>query len=33
VSNIIERRNRGGWKISEAVQRLGETALDILDDA
>jgi futalosine hydrolase len=33
VSNIVERRNRSGWKISEAVQRLGETALDILDDA
>jgi futalosine hydrolase len=31
VSNVVERRNRDGWKMGEAVGRLGETAIRILD--
>jgi futalosine hydrolase len=33
VSNIVERRNRGSWKIAEAIRALGETALGLLDHA
>ena len=33
VSNVVEKRNRGAWKIAEAIRRLGETALGILDHA
>jgi futalosine hydrolase len=33
VSNIVEKRNRGAWKIEEAIRGLSETALDILDHA
>jgi futalosine hydrolase len=33
VSNFVERRNRGAWKIAEAIRALGETALGILDHA
>ncbi len=33
VSNNVEQRNRAAWKIAEAVRRLGETALGILDHA
>jgi futalosine hydrolase len=31
VSNIVEKRNRGAWKMAEAVSNLGTTALGILD--
>jgi futalosine hydrolase len=31
VSNIVERRNRGAWKLPEAIERLHRAALDILD--
>ena len=31
VSNIVERRNRAAWKLSEAVSALGATGLSILD--
>jgi futalosine hydrolase len=30
VSNIVERRDRGAWKMTEAIDRLGQTALGIL---
>jgi futalosine hydrolase len=33
VSNIVEKRNRGAWKIADAIRALGETALGILDHA
>jgi len=33
VSNMVEKRNRGAWKIAEAIRGLGETALNILDHA
>lgn len=33
VSNVVEKRNREAWRISEAVQNLGRTAHDILDRA
>jgi futalosine hydrolase len=33
VSNIVERRNRGAWKMDEAVSRLGETVLAVLNEA
>ena len=33
VSNVVERRNRDAWKIGDAIARLGEVALDILDRA
>jgi futalosine hydrolase len=33
VSNIVERRNRAGWKLSEAVEALGATVLEIIDHA
>jgi len=33
VSNIVERRNRAGWKMAEAIDNLGRTALDILEYA
>lgn len=31
VSNVVERRNRAAWKLSEAVSALGATGLRILD--
>lgn len=31
VSNIVERRNRARWKVSEAIHALGDTAFAILD--
>jgi futalosine hydrolase len=31
VSNVVERRNRGAWKMSEAIGSLGATALAILE--
>jgi hypothetical protein len=33
VSNFVERRNREAWKMADAIRRLGETALRILDQA
>lgn len=33
VSNVVERRNRGAWKVAEAIAALGETALALLDHA
>ena len=31
VSNVVERRDRARWKISEAIDALGATVFDILD--
>jgi futalosine hydrolase len=31
VSNVVERRNRAAWKLSEAVTALGAAGLSILD--
>ena len=33
VSNMVERRNREAWKMPLAVQRVCNTALDLLDEA
>jgi futalosine hydrolase len=33
VSNVVEKRNRGAWKLAGAIGSLGETALGILDHA
>jgi futalosine hydrolase len=33
VSNAVERRNRGAWKIADAIANLGDAALGILDHA
>ena len=33
VSNVVESRNRGAWKMREAISRLGNIALSILDHA
>ncbi len=33
VSNIIEKRNRGGWKMAEATANLNDAALRIIDHA
>jgi futalosine hydrolase len=33
VSNIVEKRNRAGWKSAEAIAHLSETALSILEHA
>jgi futalosine hydrolase len=30
VSNVVEQRNRGAWKLSEAIEALGHTARAIL---
>jgi futalosine hydrolase len=32
VSNVVERRNRSAWKLSEAVASLGATALRMLNE-
>ena len=32
VSNLVEKRNRKAWKLTEAIGRLGETARRILDE-
>jgi futalosine hydrolase len=32
VSNMVERRNRGGWQMSEAIARLAEVTLRLLED-
>jgi futalosine hydrolase len=31
VSNVVEKRNRDGWRMVEAVASLGAAALDVLD--
>jgi futalosine hydrolase len=31
VSNIVERRNRGAWRLQDAIARLADVAADILD--
>jgi futalosine hydrolase len=31
VSNIVERRNRGAWKLREAVAALGTSLFAIID--
>jgi futalosine hydrolase len=33
VSNAVERRNRGAWKIDAAIEALGEQALRLLESA
>jgi futalosine hydrolase len=33
VSNTVERRNRAAWKLAEAIDTLGATALRIIDRA
>jgi futalosine hydrolase len=33
VSNLVERRNRGAWKLDEAIHNLGVSALRIIDQA
>lgn len=31
VSNVVERRNRDAWRVSEAIHALGRAAIEILD--
>jgi len=31
VSNVVERRNRGAWRIAEAIRNLGTAAVGILE--
>lgn len=33
VSNVVERRNRGAWKIAEAIDNLNATAAEIIERA
>jgi futalosine hydrolase len=33
VSNVVERRNRGAWKIAEAIDNLNATASEIIERA
>ncbi len=33
VSNLVEPRNRGAWKIAEAIRNLGVSAMRIIDQA
>jgi len=33
VSNVVERRNRGAWKITEAIDNVNAVALQIIDHA
>jgi len=33
VSNVVEKRNRGAWRITEAMDALRRAAIDILDHA
>ncbi len=33
VSNVVEKRNRGAWKMAEAIGSLGTIALNIIEDA
>lgn len=32
VSNFVEKRNRESWRLAEAINNLGEVALNILED-
>ena len=32
VSNLVERRNRGAWRVAEAIERLAETTRRILGE-
>ena len=32
VSNVVEKRNRGDWKMRDAIHSLGHSTLGILDD-
>ena len=31
ISNVVERRNRGAWKLTEAIASLGSDALRMLE--
>jgi hypothetical protein len=31
VSNMVERRNRGGWKLMEAIANLNDAAVAIVE--
>jgi len=31
VSNVVEKRNRSAWKITEAIEKLGDAARDIIE--
>jgi futalosine hydrolase len=33
VSNVVERRNRDGWKLSDAIDNLGATILRMLNES
>ena len=33
VSNVVEKRNRSAWKMAEAIGSLGNTALNIIEEA
>lgn len=33
VSNVVEKRNRGSWKMAEAIDSLGDAVLRIIDGA
>jgi len=33
VSNFVERRNRAAWKLAEAIEQLGATALRVLSES
>ena len=33
VSNAVERRNRGAWKIDAAIRALGDQAVQLLESA
>lgn len=33
ISNVVERRNRESWRVTEAISNLGEVALKILEGA
>jgi futalosine hydrolase len=33
ISNVVERRNRGAWKLSEAIENLGAVAVRMLSEA
>jgi futalosine hydrolase len=30
VSNVVERRNRGAWKVQEAIAALAETSFEVV---
>ena len=33
ISNVVEKRNRGAWKLAEAIGNLNDTTLEIIDQA